>query len=160
MFKKILVYLDGSEHSERILPYAIEQAAHFGSKIILLRVGSMTPLTLVSASPEQMRMVTSVAIEVAARSELKEAGSYLSKISHELAEKGLDVDIATIFGPIAESIVKFIKDNSIDLVAMTSHAYKGWKRLFLGSAVDQILRECTIPILVLNPFETQRVGAS
>jgi nucleotide-binding universal stress UspA family protein len=159
MFKKILVCLDGSTHSERILPYAIEQALHFGSKLVLLRVGSLTPIAITSVGPEQYRMVSSATVDIATRSELTEARSYLSRISKELAEKGLDVDVATILGPMAESIVKFIKDNSIDLVAMTSHAYKGWKRLMLGSAVDEILRECSVPVLVINQAENQAVGA-
>jgi len=33
MFEKILVCLDGSNLAEQILPYAIEEALHFNSKI-------------------------------------------------------------------------------------------------------------------------------
>jgi len=160
MFKKILVYLDGSAHSERILPYAIAQAHHFGSKLILLRIGSAAPITTSVSSPENYRVVSSVAMDIAITNELEESKSYLSRLSREISEKGLDVDIATILGPVADTIIKFIKDNSIDLVAMTSHAYKGWKRLFLGNAVDEILRECDIPVLVIKPQETQCVSAT
>jgi len=151
MFKKILVCLDGSEHGEKILPYAIEQAQRFQSKLVLLRVGSLAPLTISSSSPEQFRMVSSIAVDAAVRSDLSEARSYLSRIAESLTSKGLDVDTATTLGPIAESIAKFIKDNCIDLVAMTAHVHTGWKRFFKGSAVDLILWGCSVPVLVVNP---------
>jgi len=160
LFKKILVYLDGSAHSERILPYAIEQALHFGSKLILLRVGSSAPIATSVSSPENYRVMSSISMDIAVRSEIEESKSYLSRLCKELSEKGLDVDIVTILGPVADSIIKFVKDNAIDLVAMTSHAYKGWKRLFLVSAIDEILRECDIPVLVIKPQETQLVPSS
>lgn len=60
--------------------------------------------------------------------------------------------ISTVEAAI-DIVLKCIKDNGIDLVAMTSHAYKGWKRLFFGSITENILRECNIPLLVINPCE-------
>ena len=46
MFEKILVCLDGSNLAEQILPYAIEEALHFNSKIVLLQV--ITPSSIVA----------------------------------------------------------------------------------------------------------------
>jgi nucleotide-binding universal stress UspA family protein len=87
-------------------------------------------------------------------SELIEAKTYLMKIAESLTEKGLDVDIDALIGPVADVVLKFIKDHSIDLVAMTTHTYKGWKRLFLGNTFNQILKNCGVPLLVMNPFNS------
>ena len=150
MFKRILVYLDGARQSERILPYAAEQARTFGSKVVLLRVGSSVPLTVSALGTEQVTIGSSVAVGIAAREELADAKSYLERLSEELSGQGLEVDVAAVMGPVAESIVKFIKENSIDLVAMTARAYSGWKRLFFGSTVEEVLRGCAVPLLVLG----------
>ncbi len=40
MFDKILVCLDGTEYSEQILPFVIEQSAKFGGKVVLLKVNA------------------------------------------------------------------------------------------------------------------------
>ena len=44
MFQKILVCLDGSKLAEQILPYAAEQAARFGSNLVLFQVVSLASL--------------------------------------------------------------------------------------------------------------------
>jgi len=160
MFSKILVFLDGTEQSERILPYVTAQAQKFDSKVVLLRVGSSLPLTVSAVGTEQVTVGSSLATVIAGRDELAEASSYLSRLSEELSREGLDVDVATVMGPVADTIVKFIKENSIDLVAMTARAYKGWKRFFLGSTVEDILRECAVPVLVISPQAAGPVGAS
>jgi nucleotide-binding universal stress UspA family protein len=155
MFQKILVYLDGTENSERILPYVIEQALQFKSKLILLRVGALSPIASGFGSPERLTLGFPLSSDVMIRSELIEAESYLKKIAGKLKEKGLDVDIETIIGPVADAIIKFIGDQSIDLVAMTTNTYKGWKRLFFGNTFDQILKNCGIPILVMHFSQSQ-----
>ncbi len=52
MFNRILVYLDGSKIAEEILPYVIEQAKSFNSKVFILKVNT-TPshLPAYSAMP-------------------------------------------------------------------------------------------------------------
>jgi nucleotide-binding universal stress UspA family protein len=153
MAKKILVYLDGSESAEKILPYAIEQALSFGGKLILLKVCSSVPLVTSASGSSPYLIITPIASEMSARSQQELANLYLAKKARELAEKGIDVDVATIVGSFTDSIIRFIKENAVDLVAMTTHAYKGWKRLLHGSAVDEILRESFVPLLIINSTE-------
>ena len=153
MAKKILVYLDGSESAEKILPYAIEQALSFGGKLILLKVCSSVPLVTSASGSSPYLIITPIASEMSARSQQELANLYLAKKARELAEKGIDVDVATIVGSFTDSIIRFIKENAVDLVAMTTHAYKGWKRLLHSSAVDEILRESFVPLLIINSTE-------
>jgi len=150
MAKKILVCLDGSESGEKILPYAIEQALSFGGKLILLKVCSSVPLVASSSGSGPYPMIFPMASVMAARSEKELANLYMAKKARELVEKGIEVDTAIIVGSFTDSILHFIKENAVDLVAMTTHAYKGWKRLVHGSAVDEVLRESCVPLLVIN----------
>ena len=155
MFNRILVCLDGSQLAEGILPYVIEQAKSFNSKVFLLKVNNSFPrISASSAMPGMVSGGTSAGW--ANKLEELETKSYLDKMANELSNKGLNVEAIITTGAVLDIILKCIKDNAIDLVAMTSHAYKGWKRLFLGSITENILRECKIPLLVLSPFEDHR----
>jgi nucleotide-binding universal stress UspA family protein len=156
VFRKILVCLDGTENSERILPYAIEQALRFKSKLILLRVSALSTIASGFGSPERSVPGTPLGSDVMIRSELIEAESYLKKIANTMKEEGLDVDFDTVIGPVADAIIKFINDQSIDLVAMTTHTYRGWKKFFFGDVFNQIIKNCGIPLLVINPIETAK----
>jgi nucleotide-binding universal stress UspA family protein len=151
MAKKILVCLDGTESGEKILPYAIEQALSGGGKLILLQVCSSVPLTANLSGSGQYPMISSMASIMAARSEQELANVYMEKKVRELVDKGIEVDTAIIVGSFKDSILHFVKENTVDLVAMTTHAYQGWKRLLHGSVVDEILRESRVPLLVIDP---------
>jgi len=150
MAKKILVCLDGTESGEKILPFAIEQALNMGGKLILLKVCSSMPLVTSVSGSSPYPIITPIASEISACSEQELANLYLMKKARELVDKGIQVDIATIVGSFTDSVLQFIRENSVDLVAMTTHAYQGWKRLLHGSTVDDILRESRVPLLVIN----------
>ena len=151
MFKRILVYLDGSKFAEEILPYVIEQAKSFNSKVFLLKVNTVPSyLPAYSAMPG---ITSGASAGWAIKLEEIDTKSYLDKMIRELGEMGLDVKPLIHTGPVIDIVLKCIRDNAIDLIAMTSQTYKGWKRLFLGSITENILRECNIPLLVINPYE-------
>jgi len=149
MFNRILVYLDGSKFAEGILPYVIEHAKSFNSKVFLLKVNTASSyLPAYSAVPG---ITSGASAGWAIKLEEIDTKSYLDKMTRELSEMGLDVEPLIHAGPVIDIVLKCIKDNAIDLVAMTSHAYKGWKHLLLRSITENLLRECNIPLLVINP---------
>ena len=150
MFKRILVCLDGSKFAETILPCIVEQVKSNGGKIFLLSVNSaFSQILAYLAIPGSPSGGASAGIAIKLKE--MEIKSYLDKIANYLKDTGLDVECISIIGNVADIILKCVKDNSIDLVAMATHAYKGWKRLVFGSTTEQIMRECNIPILVINP---------
>jgi nucleotide-binding universal stress UspA family protein len=156
MFNRILVFLDGSKFAEGILPYVIEQAKSFNSKVFLLKVNNASShLSAYSAMPG---ITSGASAGWAIKLEEIDTKSYLDKMVRELSKMGLDTEPLIHAGPIIDIVLKCIRDNAIDLVAMTSHAYKGWRRLFLGSITENILRECNIPLLVINPCEDYKNG--
>ncbi|MDD4877226.1 MAG: universal stress protein [Dehalococcoidales bacterium] len=155
MFNRILVYLDGSKFAEEILPYVIEQAKAFNSKVFLLKVNT-APSYLPAYSAMPGMVSGGVSAGWAIKLEEIETNSYLDKMTRELSEMGLDVEPLAYTGPVIDIILKCIKDNAIDLVAMTSQVYKGWKRLFLGSITENILRGSNIPLLVINTCEDHK----
>jgi nucleotide-binding universal stress UspA family protein len=152
MFKKILVCLDGSELAEQILPYAIEQARHFESRVVLCRVVAEPAITSIGIPgfPAVSIETTSMAKQVT-KNEL-ESVSYLKTLADRLKnEQGLSVECVALFGPSGEAIVKYAAENQIDLIAIATHGRSGLGRVLIGSVADYVIRKSRIPILLIRP---------
>jgi nucleotide-binding universal stress UspA family protein len=148
MFSKILVCLDGSKLAEQVLPYAIEQALHFKSQLVLLSV--IVPVTSTSTvwepAPEGL-------VEKQAEAE-KAAEVYLKNIVNRLSEeKRLRAEYLTLEGLVAETIVEYAQKNKVDLIAIATHGLGGLRRLAFGSVADFVLRNSNVPLLVIRPNE-------
>ena len=48
-------------------------------------------------------------------------------------------------------IVSFVRDESFDLIVMSTHARKGVPRLFLGSVAERVITEATCPVITVRP---------
>jgi nucleotide-binding universal stress UspA family protein len=147
MFQKILVCLDGSKLAEQILPYAAEQAARFGSSLVMFQV-----VTLASVpAPTGIESVpVAVPDNLLAEAEAA-AKDYLDVLALPLREKGLKVQCVTVIGHPAESIVSYAEENRFDLVALATHGRSGLKRLVFGSVADYVIRKSGRPILLIKP---------
>ena len=147
MFQKILVCLDGSKLAEQILPYAAEQAARFGSSLVLLQVVNLasipTPTGIESvpvAVPDNLLQEA----EAAAR-------DYLDGLAASLRQRGLKVQCVTLIGRPTESIVSYAEESGFDLIAIATHGHSGLKRLVFGSVADYVIRKSGLPILLIKP---------
>jgi nucleotide-binding universal stress UspA family protein len=148
MFKRILICLDGSSLSEQVLPYAIEQAVHFKSQLVLLRI--IVPIT---ATPAVAGPITEGMVEQEVEAK-KDAEAYLEKLAQKLRrEKKLKVEPLVLEGLVAETIVDYAHDrsNKIDLIAIATHGEGGLKRLVFGSVADFVLRHSDVPMLLVRP---------
>lgn len=151
MFEKILVCLDGSSRAEQILPYATEQALHFGSKVVLFQViitsstvaASLSGVEPVPPPPELMLEQI--------REEESEAKSYLEREAQPLRGKGLNVECVIVQGTPGQAIVSYADESGVDLIAIATHGRSGLGRLVFGSVADFVLRESGLPILVIKP---------
>jgi len=151
MFAKILVCLDGSGLAEQIVPYAMEAATHFGSKVVLLQVISTVSSTIASSIPgvEPVPIPTE---EI--RREENEAEAYLERVARSLREKGLDVECVTVLAAQpGEAIVRYANSSDVDLLAIATHGRSGLRRLVVGSVGGFVLRNSGLPMLVIRPKE-------
>jgi nucleotide-binding universal stress UspA family protein len=148
MFKKILVCLDGSKLGERILPYATEEALHFKSMVVLVRV-VMRPITM--QEPEHPGYIPVPELTEQIEKEEKEAKEYLESIAQKMRDKGIKVESVVLSGTPGDVIVRYADDKKIDLIAMATHGRTGIERIVFGSAADTILRKTGLPILVIKP---------
>jgi nucleotide-binding universal stress UspA family protein len=168
---RVLIPLDGSSFSERILPAVRRYLQPAENELILLQVaeppdggtGAISDLVaddvlqdriVPRLSPAQMEAArhptytSQIEDSMAANLEAK-----LSPIVSELRDNGYTVSTLVEFGDPAPVIEQAIGYHHIDLVAMTTHGRTGLGRALLGSVTEHVLRHVSVPLLLLHPFD-------
>ena len=136
MYKRILVPLDGSALSERVLPIAVFLAQLLGADIELILVVS-TP------AEEIPKKLSSLA--------KKEADDYLRKRIKSLSE-GFDkkkLSYRVKVGYPASLIIERAESRKETLILMSSHGYSGVQRLLLGSIAGKVVQAARTPVLLV-----------
>lgn len=149
MYKKILVCLDGTKMSERILPHAEQLALSSGSQVTLVRIVDFLVGT------EVKNIKRSTACELFKNAD-EQAKAYLEEIAKSLTAKGIQTDYQILTTtPVGKTIVDYAKRNSYDLIALATHGYHGMDRLIIGSNAEYIIKHANIPVLLIRPEQKQ-----
>ena len=139
VFEKILVPLDGSEHSLDALEKAIQIAKKFDSKITLVHLYSISVFKL---TPSQ---IDDYVLE-------------LRKVGEEILAEGQkkayaeDVPVETQLkeGHVVEGIVELARDRNFDLIVIGARGISKLKELFLGSISHGVTLHAPCPVLVVK----------
>ncbi len=142
-YSRILIPLDGSKLSERVLPGAVALAAPLGSRIELLDIfGSETgPAADSSLTSHRHR------VDAGSRDHTME---YMDGIGRSLAGLGLTVSFAAGAGDPASQIIAEAEKEPGTLIAMSSHGPSGIIHGLLGSVTDKVFRTTTTPLLIVQ----------
>jgi nucleotide-binding universal stress UspA family protein len=68
-----------------------------------------------------------------------------------LEQAGYRVSVMIQCGDPTQTIVEVAAREAVDLVAMATHGRAGLRRLVLGSVTEAVLRELTVPVLLVHP---------
>jgi universal stress protein A len=142
--KKILVPTDFSDHASDSFLYAVELARKFDASLTFLHVLQ----DAVALFPEP-----GVAFPA--------AGTYLEGLQ-ELAEDGLkrlqetigdEIPITTEIrnGTPFVEIIRFAKENAIDLIVIATHGRSGLAHVLMGSVAEKVVRKAPCPVLTVRP---------
>jgi len=153
MFSKILVPLDGSALSEKALAMAQNLASTSDTSIHLMQVISLWP-ELDARRGSGGESITILEMEQDAARQLIEIRTargkkYLEGIAVQLQQAGIHVTTVMREGAADENIVEYAKEQDIDLIVMSTHGRSGFKRFFVGSVTDRVIRTGETPVLVL-----------
>jgi len=145
VYQRIVVPLDGSALAEQALVHARELAQRLAVPIHLVRVVDAYALNRIGA--------TGLAFDASAVSELvaeeeQDAIVFMNRQVASLRDQGFDVTGAVVHGPVASAIVASAAPD--DLVVMASHGRTGVGRWFFGSVAEEVLRQATVPVLLLR----------
>ena len=147
MFSKVIVPLDGSELSERALPYASLVAKSMSVPVELVEAFDILP-------PAVRDRYTPYVVSQMLEDEQHRSEEYLVPIRERLEKAGHTVSVSTLRGMPAEAIVALASADSEALVVMSTHGRSGIGRWVLGSVVDKVLHTAPNPVLIVRATAT------
>lgn len=144
MFQRILVPLDDSPLSDRLLEYAGAMARAFEARLTLLRAYNWS---------ERFAMVDTPTLAVAKDEgghEAERARIFLEEHAEPLRAQGLVVATVIVDSPPAEAIVAEARREPETLLVIGAHE-RGWlARLVRGSTLHDVLNDFNVPVLVVR----------
>jgi len=150
LMTRVLVPLDGSRASRDVLSCVesiLELVWDSGAGTLCLT--HVIPPTRYAAGPIIAKRVNH------SRSELEElrgqASRYLEEVAVKLRRGGRHVETRVTVGDTATMILETAALLDTNLIAMTTHGYTGFSRLFLGSVADRVLHNAKVPLLLVKP---------
>lgn len=141
MYERVLVALDGTEPSERIVPWVRRVLGGGGGALYLLTV---KPPAQAIASEGRIVVYVDQAEDAARRQAL----DALLPVAARLAEDGYEVVPMVRFGAPAQTLLTAARDLDVDLIALASRGLGGLRRLWTRSVARKVLRDAPVPVLV------------
>ena len=153
MYKKILVTLDGSEHSKNVLEHAVTMATNFKAKLIMLAV---VPRVMIPIFPDDgFGGIPLSAAKDMAQFQEKNKELYQSVLDNALIQvkkghPGLMVEAVLKEGRPSATIIDFAENEGVDLIVMGSRGIGGYTGWILGSTSRKVADSCTKPVLIVK----------
>jgi nucleotide-binding universal stress UspA family protein len=140
--KKILVPTSFSPADAVSLEWALDAARKFGAAVFLLHVIE------VHKSYDSVKGGIMGRLRDAATTQLRALRETIP--NHK--RKGILMEEKVMAFPRAASgIVKFVRDQRIDMIVMGTHARKGVARFVLGSVAERVTKEAPCPVITVRP---------
>jgi nucleotide-binding universal stress UspA family protein len=139
--KNILFATDFSEASMKAFPYVELLAKKFGASVFACHI--ITPASLATAAPQ--------AAPYLYEAEYNGATEELDNIVRSPQLGGIKAKPLLSSGILGDTLLEEITNNHIDLVVAGTHGRTGLRRFLLGSAVEEICRVATCPVLTVGP---------
>lgn len=147
--RSILVPLDGSQFAEAIIPYVAGLAQGMDGEVALVRVVEPTKLPHLAGYGQWVDW-EKYEKDLLAEAE-KEAKRYLSKQEDALRHQGVGVSSTLLLGKPSQTILQYSEDNSVSLIALSTHGFSGITRWAYGSVASKIIETSSKPVLLVRP---------
>ena len=150
MSNKILVPVDGSEHSFRALDEACELARAMHATIVIFHVVSTAKAARLACGEPSL---VAGSFDV-----LRQAGNAVTAEAREHACLMLPagrIEVQTVLGEPIDEIVNAANNGSATWIVMGSHGRTGLARMLIGSVAEGVLRHASVPVMIVPRFVTQ-----
>jgi universal stress protein A len=142
--QRILVPTDFSKFSDNALGYATAFAEKFGAQLILLHVVQ----DLTWFIPE------AILVAPAAMPPLEEfrtaARTALDRVVQKMNLPVVKIQTAVVEGPPFEAIIRYAREQNIDLIVMGTHGHTGLAHVLMGSVAERVVRKAPCPVLTVR----------
>lgn len=143
--KKILVPVDFSENSQKILRAAEEFAVKFEASLVVVFVvqsfddysGFFVPHMPIAQFEEEI---------------VQSAKDKMKSFVAETLTGPTPCLTAVLTGDVAGEINRYAAEQSVGLIIMGTHGYKGLEKVLFGSVAEKIVKTAPCPVLTINPY--------
>jgi nucleotide-binding universal stress UspA family protein len=142
--KKILFPCDLTQHSVKILKYALALADTFGSRVFILHVVQDLRAWAGLYMPHKR-------LDLEQREVVEHAQKSLIQFCLDIPEARTKAEKRVVSGDPAEEIIKSAVDERADLIVMGTHGRKGLEYSLFGSVATKVVRNSPVPVLTINP---------
>ena len=149
--ERLLVALDGSINSERVLPYARALGLAFQCELILLSVPAVPRVQNYRAAADVVETIRAKAVA--------NMYKFLEAVARSLREDGLVVRTLVAGSMPARTIVDMAESEGADLIMITSRGRGGLDYLMIGSVAQRIVENTSIPVFIVPVRENQKQSA-
>lgn len=137
--KKILMAIDGSEHSHQVLEKALEYAKLLNAGIILVYCHAKFPVTL--GQPYRDQHIANI---------LKESEDLIQPFVQRLQSENIPVEERLMEEPAGKIIPEIAKIEKCDLIVMGSRGLSNLTNLIVGSVTSRVLQTAPCAVLVVR----------
>jgi nucleotide-binding universal stress UspA family protein len=137
--KKVLVAVDGSPHSDKVVAAASECARMFGSHLLLVHCHHRFPTIL--GEPYRQKEISGIILE---------AEAVIAPYLRQLQEQIIEVESRLLEEPAGSAIVDVAKIEKCDLIIMGSRGLSNLAGLIVGSVTNRVLQTAPCSVLVVR----------
>jgi nucleotide-binding universal stress UspA family protein len=145
-YKNILYCTDFSENAKAALPFAIDIAKKYGATLHIVHV-YQDPADLAEFEISSNIKMDWVRVAQALGTETEKK---LKEFCSEVANEMKSCHHKMLRGRSHSEIVRYAKENNIDLIVLASHGLSGWEHVLFGSTAERVVRESPVPVLVIK----------
>jgi nucleotide-binding universal stress UspA family protein len=136
-FLRIMVAIDGSEHSLKAAEYALEVAKSFGAQLFAITVTTIP-------QSDQIKLEES--------EEMADSRAWLENFSHEAEANNIELkkELINSHRPVDYVILGYAEEKNIDLIVVGTKGRSGFKKLLLGSVASSVVSYAHCPVMVVK----------
>jgi nucleotide-binding universal stress UspA family protein len=141
---KILIGLDASNHSERVLDFVTRMRWPAGSRVIVLSV--LQPVASTVAGAYEPTVIPQENLE-GLRQQLEEL---VARAEGKMREVGFSTEGRVLAGDPRQSLIDVAQSERADLIVVGSHGRSGIAKMMLGSVSSHIVTHAHCSVLVVK----------
>jgi nucleotide-binding universal stress UspA family protein len=142
---RILVAIDGSEHSLRAADYAFALARSSGSakQVFVITVLDLSSIFKLIPKETKKQMISLGKME---------AGRMFDVIGEAAKKAGISIktDVIESSASAADAIINYATKNDVDLIVVGSKGRTGASKVLLGSVASKVVTYAACPVIVVK----------
>ena len=143
---KILVPVDFSENSVKLLQHAVGTAGKSGASIVVMYVVEGIDKYAGLSIPH-------ISLAEVEKQLVQSAETKMERFIEDNMDPAVAHESIVLNGDIVEEINNYAAKQDVDMIVMGTHGYKGLEKVLFGSVAERIVKTAPCPVLTFNPYK-------